>query len=261
MLKISKPNSQALFILGAAALGVAPSRLVDLEGFKNLDVDAILRLTNTVDFAPMLSHNKEKQKALRTTILKRMAEKEPTLQFLQSSGESGKLPNVYIRKNITNPKDLQKAVYFLILMGYSTEALHVAWMLPDFRVILQKNNVNEVQPEDLEIKAHTGNPLVLSAEFQNLPHQIDGTITSVLIGDQVAYVYKENEKGLPSEELVPAFGAPPSKSKRRVIYIPMKQPRKGLADESLVKKLLFNWIKKNAPKNSTARKLLNPKAV
>ena len=274
-----KAYGQVVFVAGGAGSGkgFAISNFLDSSSFKIRDVDEmkkqlqILNRMGKLDINSIIKkHGKNiKQKdidlinkiqakgfKLQNLNLKNpdhvyalhilvdaMGVKDKTLEALLSGKSNPEtLPNILFDITAKKVTSITSVVSDLKKAGYKADNIHLTWILTNY-VTAMVNNRNRARmvPEDILLQTHEGaSNTIWGLVTKALPKGMNGRI-DVILNNPEHTVFHTDADGKTIKGKVKGFKS-----------LPLKKAKGGIYPEKLWKKILFSWVKDNAPETITA---------
>ena len=274
-----KPYGQVVFIAGGAGSGkgFAISNFLDSASFKIRDVDEMkkqLQVLNRLGKLDINSIMKKYGKSIKPKdvdlinkiqdegfklqnlnlknpdhvyalhiLVDAMGIKDKTLHSLLSGKNNPEtLPNILFDITAKKITSITSVIADLKKAGYKADNIHLTWILTNY-VTAMVNNRNRARmvPEDILLQTHEGaSNTIWGIVTKALPKGMNGRIDVILNNPEHTVFYTDDD-GKTINGKVKGFKS-----------LPLKKAKGGIYAEAVWKKLLFSWVKGNAPESITA---------
>jgi len=284
------PYGQVVFIAGGAGSGkgYAISNFLDSAGFKVRDVDEMkkqlqklnaigkLSIQQIIDkfgnsITPSELENIKKIQSdgydLKTMdlknpnhvmalhiLVKSMGIKDQSLaNMLTAAKNPDVLPNIMFDITAKEISDITDVLPQLTAAGYNPNNIHLVWILANYQVAITSNQERDrVVPQDILLKTHIGaGNTIWSLVTRALPNGMNGRVDVILNNRENTIPFTEKDGKTPIK--VQSKGKKkPEIVVKSFLSLPIKKQGGSIIREEIWKKLLFRWIKDNAPHEITA---------
>ena len=274
-----KPYGQVVFVAGGAGSGkgFAISNFLDSASFKIRDVDEMkkqLQVLNRLGKLDINSIMKKYGKSIKPKdvdlinkiqdegfklqnlnlknpdhvyalhiLVDAMGIKDKTLHSLLSGKNNPEtLPNILFDITAKKITSITSVIADLKKAGYKADNIHLTWILTNY-VTAMVNNRNRARmvPEDILLQTHEGaSNTIWGIVTKALPKGMNGRIDVILNNPEHTVFYTDDD-GKTINGKVKGFKS-----------LPLKKAKGGIYAEAVWKKLLFSWVKGNAPESITA---------
>lgn len=176
------------------------------------------------------------------TLVKAMGIKEKTLEaMLMGKNNPEVLPNIMFDITAKDVTDITSIIPQLRKAGYNSKNIHLTWVLTNYVTAMQNNRErSRMVPEDILLKTHEGAAnTVWGLVTKAMPRGLNGRCDVILNNPQHTVFYKDAD-GNDVKGIAKGF-----------LSLPIKREGKGMVNEKVWKRLLFSWVKDNAPESIT----------
>jgi hypothetical protein len=176
------------------------------------------------------------------TLVKAMGIKEKTLEaMLMGKNNPEVLPNIMFDITAKDVTDITSIIPQLRKAGYNSKNIHLTWVLTNYVTAMQNNRErSRMVPEDILLKTHEGAAnTVWGLVTKAMPRGLNGRCDVILNNPQHTVFYKDAD-GNDVKGIAKGF-----------LALPIKREGKGMVNEKVWKRLLFSWVKDNAPESIT----------
>jgi dephospho-CoA kinase len=176
------------------------------------------------------------------TLVKAMGIKEKTLEaMLMGKNNPEVLPNIMFDITAKDVTDITSIIPQLRKAGYNSKNIHLTWVLTNYVTAMQNNRERaRMVPEDILLKTHEGAAnTVWGLVTKAMPRGLNGRCDVILNNPQHTVFYKDAD-GNDVKGIAKGF-----------LALPIKREGKGMVNEKVWKRLLFSWVKDNAPESIT----------
>ena len=207
------------------------------------------------------------------TLVKAMGIKDNSLMYLLKGKDNPEtLPNIMFDITAKDITDITDVLPQLKKVGYDAKNIHLTWILTNYVTAMENNKSRErMVPEDILLKTHEGaSNTVWSLITRALPKGMNGRVDVILnnpkhtvfFKDTSGKTIKRDQDKVKVKMDVDADGK--LKTSRDVetkevkfvagfLSLPVKKAGAGLVAHDVWKKILFGWIKDNAPESVTSK--------
>ena len=207
------------------------------------------------------------------TLVKAMGIKDNSLMYLLKGKDNPEtLPNIMFDITAKDITDITDVLPQLKKVGYDAKNIHLTWILTNYVTAMENNKSRErMVPEDILLKTHEGaSNTVWSLITRALPKGMNGRVDVILnnpkhtvfFKDASGKTIKRDQDKVKVKMDVDADGN--LKTSRDVetkevkfvagfLSLPVKKAGAGLVAHDVWKKILFGWIKDNAPESVTSK--------
>ena len=274
-----KPYGQVVFVAGGAGSGkgFAISNFLDSSSFKIRDVDEmkkqlqILNRLGKIDINTIIKKHGKSIKPKDVDLINKIQDegfklqnlnlknpdhvyalhilvdamgiKDKTLHSLLSGKNNPEtLPNILFDITAKKITSITSVIADLKKAGYKADNIHLTWILTNY-VTAMVNNRNRARmvPEDILLQTHEGaSNTIWGIVTKALPKGMNGRIDVILNNPEHTVFYTDDD-GKTINGKVKGFKS-----------LPLKKAKGGIYAEAVWKKLLFSWVKGNAPESITA---------
>jgi dephospho-CoA kinase len=263
--------NQAVFLAGGAGSGkgFASKKFMEGEKFRRFDVDRwkenFLDLAGETEKYPEISNLNLQNPQDVSKLHRFVKDKGIHNRFVNNvlkNNERGRLPNVMFDVTLKEVDKLERFIPLLHQSGYSSQNVHLVWVLADYEIAVKRNrNRERIVPQDILLKTHTGaaNTIIDLVDSGNL-RGLDGSV-HVILNNPEHTVFHADEDGDPIEASGEPVDLPgdlkqsqeyePEITVEDFEYLTLKQKGKPFRDVLEIKETLAQWIKRNAPKMVT----------
>jgi dephospho-CoA kinase len=260
--------NQAVFLAGGAGSGkgFASKNFMQSEKFRRFNVDrwkeGYLELAGKTEKYPELEglnlQNPEDVSKLHRFVKEKGIHNKFVNNVLRNN-ERGRLPNVMFDVTLKEFNKLDRFVPLLQESGYSSENIHLVWVLADYEIAVKRNrDRSRMVPEDILLQTHTGAADTITKLVQRgMPRGMDGA-AHVILNNPEQTVFFTDENGQPIE--VSNKSGKEVETKRVVKdfnYLTLKRAGEPFRDVLEIKENLAQWIRRNAPKTIQTWKRLS----
>ena len=280
-----KPYGQIVFIAGGAGSGkgFAISNFIDSASFKVRDVDEMkkqLQILNRLGKLDINSIIKKYGKNIKPKdidlinkiqddgfklqnlnlknsdhvyalhiLVKAIGIKDASLEkLLLGKNNPETLPNILFDITAKDVTDITSVIPKLKAVGYKPENIHLTWVLTKYVTALENNKNRErkvpdgsMGSENIMLKTHEGaSNTIWGLVTKALPKGMNGRI-DVILNNPEHTVFHTDADGKTIKGKVKGFKS-----------LPLKKAKGGIYAETIWKKILFGWVKNNAPDTITA---------
>ena len=280
-----KPYGQIVFIAGGAGSGkgFAISNFIDSASFKVRDVDEMkkqLQILNRLGKLDINSIIKKYGKSIKPKdidlinkiqddgfklqnlnlknsdhvyalhiLVKAIGIKDASLEkLLLGKNNPETLPNILFDITAKDVTDITSVIPKLKAVGYQANNIHLTWILTNYVTSLVNNNSRSrkvpdgsMGAENIMLKTHEGaSNTIWGIVTKALPKGMNGRI-DVILNNPEHTVFHTDADGKTIKGKVKGFKS-----------LPLKKAKGGIYAETLWKKILFGWVKNNAPESITA---------
>ena len=280
-----KPYGQIVFIAGGAGSGkgFAISNFLDSASFKIRDVDEMkkqLQVLNRLGKLDINSIMKKYGKSIKPKdvdlinkiqdegfklqnlnlknpdhvyalhiLVKAIGIKDASLEkLLLGKDNPDILPNILFDITAKDVTDITSVIPKLKAVGYQANNIHLTWILTNYVTSLSNNNSRSrkvpdgsMGAENIMLKTHEGaSNTIWGLVTKALPKGMNGRI-DVILNNPEHTVFHTDADGKTIKGKVKGFKS-----------LPLKKAKGGIYPEKLWKKILFSWVKDNAPETITA---------
>ena len=280
-----KPYGQIVFIAGGAGSGkgFAISNFLDSASFKIRDVDEMkkqLQVLNRLGKLDINSIMKKYGKSIKPKdvdlinkiqddgfklqnlnlknpdhvyalhiLVKAIGIKDASLEKLLLGKDNPEtLPNILFDITAKDVTDITSVIPKLKAVGYQANNIHLTWILTNYVTSLVNNNSRSrkvpdgsMGAENIMLKTHEGaSNTIWGLVTKALPKGMNGRI-DVILNNPEHTVFHTDADGKTIKGKVKGFKS-----------LPLKKAKGGIYPEKLWKKILFSWVKDNAPETITA---------
>ena len=280
-----KPYGQIVFIAGGAGSGkgFAISNFLDSASFKIRDVDEMkkqLQVLNRLGKLDINSIMKKYGKSIKPKdvdlinkiqddgfklqnlnlknpdhvyalhiLVKAIGIKDASLEkLLLGKNNPETLPNILFDITAKDVTDITSVIPKLKAVGYQANNIHLTWILTNYVTSLSNNNSRSrkvpdgsMGAENIMLKTHEGaSNTIWGLVTKALPKGMNGRI-DVILNNPEHTVFHTDADGKTIKGKVKGFKS-----------LPLKKAKGGIYPEKLWKKILFSWVKDNAPETITA---------
>ena len=213
-------------------------------------------------------------------LVKAMGIKDNSLiNMLAATNNPETLPNIMFDITAKDLSDITDVLPMLKKAGYDSKNVHLTWVLTKYEVAVDNNSTRErMVPADILLKTHEGaSTTVWNLLTTALPKGLNGRIDVILNNKENTVFYNtdggrtddpNNTKAMTRNQddvSVKITGqGDDAKRSREVtrektkfvadfLSLPIKKAGGGLVAHDVWKKILFSWIKDNAPKSITSK--------
>jgi len=176
------------------------------------------------------------------TLVKAMGIKEKTLEaMLMGKNNPEVLPNIMFDITAKDVTDITSIIPQLRKAGYNSKNIHLTWVLTNYVTAMENNRErSRMVPEDILLKTHEGAAnTVWGLVTKAMPRGLNGRCDVILNNPQHTVFYKDAD-GNDVKGIAKGF-----------LALPIKREGKGMVNEKVWKRLLFSWVKDNAPESIT----------
>ena len=206
-------------------------------------------------------------------LVKAMGIKDNSLMYLLKGKDNPEtLPNIMFDITAKDLSDITDVLPQLKKVGYDAKNIHLTWILTNYVTAMENNKSRErMVPEDILLKTHEGaSNTVWSLITRALPKGMNGRVDVILnnpkhtvfFKDASGKTIKRDQDKVKVKMDVDADGN--LKTSRDVetkevkfvagfLSLPVKKAGAGLVAHDVWKKILFGWIKDNAPESVTSK--------
>jgi len=263
--------NQAVFLAGGAGSGkgFASKKFMQGEKFRRFDVDRwkenFLDLAGETEKYPEISNLNLQNPQDVSKLHRFVKDKGIHNRFVNNvlkNNERGRLPNVMFDVTLKEVDKLERFIPLLHESGYSSQNVHLVWVLADYEIAVKRNrNRERIVPQDILLKTHTGaaNTIIDLVDSGNL-RGLDGSV-HVILNNPEHTVFYADEDGDPIETSGEPVELPggmeqtqeykPEITVEDFEYLTLKQKGKPFRSPIEIKETLAQWIKRNAPKMVT----------
>lgn len=274
-----KPYGQVVFVAGGAGSGkgFAIENFLDSSSFKIRDVDEmkkqlqVLNRLGKIDINTIIKKYGKSIKPKDVDLINKIQDdgfklqnlnlknpnhvyalhilvdamgiKDKTLHALLSGKNNPEtLPNVLFDITAKKITSITSVIADLKKAGYKADNIHLTWILTNY-VTAMVNNKNRARmvPEDILLQTHEGaSNTIWGIVTKALPKGMNGRIDVILNNPEHTVFYTDDD-GKTINGKVKGFKS-----------LPLKKAKGGIYAEAVWKKLLFSWVKGNAPDTITA---------
>jgi len=274
-----KPYGQVVFVAGGAGSGkgFAISNFLDSSSFKIRDVDEmkkqlqILNRLGKIDINTIIKKHGKSIKPKDVDLINKIQDegfklqnlnlknpdhvyalhilvdamgiKDKTLHSLLSGKNNPEtLPNILFDITAKKITSITSVIADLKKAGYKADNIHLTWILTNY-VTAMVNNRNRARmvPEDILLQTHEGaSNTIWGIVTKALPKGMNGRIDVILNNPEHTVFYTDDD-GKTINGKVKGFKS-----------LPLKKAKGGIYAEAVWKRLLFSWVKGNAPDTITA---------
>ena len=280
-----KPYGQIVFIAGGAGSGkgFAISNFLDSASFKIRDVDEMkkqLQVLNRLGKLDINSIMKKYGKSIKPKdvdlinkiqdegfklqnlnlknpdhvyalhiLVKAIGIKDASLEkLLLGKDNPDILPNILFDITAKDVTDITSVIPKLKAVGYQANNIHLTWILTNYVTSLSNNNSRSrkvpdgsMGAENIMLKTHEGaSNTIWGLVTKALPKGMNGRI-DVILNNPEHTVFHTDADGKTIKGKVKGFKS-----------LPLKKEKGGIYAETIWKKILFGWVKNNAPDTITA---------
>jgi hypothetical protein len=280
-----KPYGQVVFIAGGAGSGkgFAISNFLDSASFKIRDVDEMkkqLQVLNRLGKLDINSIMKKYGKSIKPKdvdlinkiqdegfklqnlnlknpdhvyalhiLVKAIGIKDASLEkLLLGKDNPDILPNILFDITAKDVTDITSVIPKLKAVGYQANNIHLTWILTNYVTSLSNNNSRSrkvpdgsMGAENIMLKTHEGaSNTIWGLVTKALPKGMNGRI-DVILNNPEHTVFHTDADGKTIKGKVKGFKS-----------LPLKKAKGGIYAETIWKKILFGWVKNNAPDTITA---------
>ena len=280
-----KPYGQIVFIAGGAGSGkgFAISNFLDSASFKIRDVDEMkkqLQVLNRLGKLDINSIMKKYGKSIKPKdvdlinkiqdegfklqnlnlknpdhvyalhiLVKAIGIKDASLEkLLLGKDNPDILPNILFDITAKDVTDITSVIPKLKAVGYQANNIHLTWVLTNYVTSLVNNNSRSrkvpdgsMGAENIMLKTHEGaSNTIWGLVTKALPKGMNGRI-DVILNNPEHTVFHTDADGKTIKGKVKGFKS-----------LPLKKAKGGIYAETIWKKILFGWVKNNAPDTITA---------
>ena len=280
-----KPYGQIVFIAGGAGSGkgFAISNFLDSASFKIRDVDEMkkqLQVLNRLGKLDINSIMKKYGKSIKPKdvdlinkiqdegfklqnlnlknpdhvyalhiLVKAIGIKDASLEkLLLGKDNPDILPNILFDITAKDVTDITSVIPKLKAVGYQANNIHLTWILTNYVTSLSNNNSRSrkvpdgsMGAENIMLKTHEGaSNTIWGLVTKALPKGMNGRI-DVILNNPEHTVFHTDADGKTIKGKVKGFKS-----------LPLKKAKGGIYAETIWKKILFGWVKNNAPDTITA---------
>jgi hypothetical protein len=280
-----KPYGQVVFIAGGAGSGkgFAISNFLDSASFKIRDVDEMkkqLQVLNRLGKLDINSIMKKYGKSIKPKdvdlinkiqdegfklqnlnlknpdhvyalhiLVKAIGIKDASLEkLLLGKDNPDILPNILFDITAKDVTDITSVIPKLKAVGYQANNIHLTWVLTNYVTSLVNNNSRSrkvpdgsMGAENIMLKTHEGaSNTIWGLVTKALPKGMNGRI-DVILNNPEHTVFHTDADGKTIKGKVKGFKS-----------LPLKKAKGGIYAETIWKKILFGWVKNNAPDTITA---------
>ena len=280
-----KPYGQIVFIAGGAGSGkgFAISNFLDSASFKIRDVDEMkkqLQVLNRLGKLDINSIMKKYGKSIKPKdvdlinkiqdegfklqnlnlknpdhvyalhiLVKAIGIKDASLEkLLLGKDNPDILPNILFDITAKDVTDITSVIPKLKAVGYQANNIHLTWILTNYVTSLSNNNSRSrkvpdgsMGAENIMLKTHEGaSNTIWGLVTKALPKGMNGRI-DVILNNPEHTVFHTDTDGKTIKGKVKGFKS-----------LPLKKEKGGIYAETIWKKILFGWVKNNAPDTITA---------
>lgn len=258
---------QVVFMSGGAGSGkgFASSKFMEGEKFKIRDVDewkkAFLKLSELKNKYPEirgLDLKKGKDVYDLHMFVKKLKIKDKTLDNLLKDVRADRQPNIIFDITGKELSDFGDVLPHLEEAGYSTNNLHLAWVLTDYKVSYAANLTRErVVPADVFLDTHKGASKTMQGIIDRgrLPLGMNGKFVVIMNNRNNTIFFEPGTIDKKSGKIIPPagtqkWGKEKGESVKNVAdfyYITVKEAGKPFKPESAWKEELHKQIVSNVP--------------
>jgi hypothetical protein len=262
-----KRYGQIVFLAGGAGSGkgFAQQNFMEKDKFKVFDVDELKKLFIKVRDLKMDLRNPDDVFNLHMMV-KKSGVKDARLNLLTKSLSQSKsketLPNLMFDVTLKEIEDIKEMMPMLNALGYSSNNIHVTWVLTDYYVAVKANQERErVVPDDILLQTHVGASKTMSQIIKGkLPRGVDGEVRVILNNrrNTIPFVSRsgeelkgDNKTKILDKDAEPIKGSGSGKIiVKDFTYVTLKKSGKPFMNDASVQKQVFNWIQDNVPKDA-----------
>lgn len=267
MINQGKKYGQIVFLAGGggSGKGFAAKNFMEADKFKVRDVDEwkriFLKIEKETGKHPELKglnlRNPDDVFKLHKFVDDRDV-KNKTLSMLLRDMKPDRLPNIIFDITAKNTKSITKVIPLLTAVGYSTEDIHLVWVLTNYRIAVERNaGRSRVVPEDILLQTHEGAAKTVydAVTKGTIPRSLMDGGMYVILNNQENTVFWTDKEG---NKIKDASGNPVIKD---FTYLTIKEPRKSVSSAKAVQAQLYQWVVQNVPKTKLTKDIFKGQAT
>jgi hypothetical protein len=205
-------------------------------------------------------------------LVKAMGVKDNSLiNLLKGKDNPETLPNIMFDITAKDISDITDVLPMLKKAGYDSKNVHLTWILTKYEVAVDNNTTRErMVPADILLKTHEGAATTMWGLLTKaLPKGLNGRI-DVILNNKENTVFWNDSSGKEVErdqdkvttsvtgqgddkKFVRNVERKKVKFPANFVSLPIKKAGGGLVSHDVWKKILFSWIKDNAPESITSK--------
>lgn len=205
-------------------------------------------------------------------LVKAMGVKDNSLiNLLKGKDNPETLPNIMFDITAKDLSDITDVLPMLKKAGYDSKNVHLTWILTKYEVAVDNNTTRErMVPADILLKTHEGAATTMWGLLTKaLPKGLNGRI-DVILNNKENTVFWNDASGKEVErdqdkvttsvtgqgddkKFVRNVERKKVKFPANFVSLPIKKAGGGLVSHDVWKKILFSWIKDNAPESITSK--------
>ena len=206
------------------------------------------------------------------SLVKAMGIKDNSLiNMLAATNNPETLPNIMFDITAKDLSDITDVLPMLKKAGYDAKNVHLTWVLTKYEVAVDNNATRErMVPADILLKTHEGAATtVWNLLTKALPKGLNGRI-DVILNNKENTVFWNDSSGetvtRDQDDVSVKIKGQGDDAKRNrevkrekakfvanFVSLPIKKAGGGLVAHDVWKKILFSWIKNNAPESITSK--------